>query len=736
VNPIARAAAGIVLGVAGVAVGMGVSAQGPANTAASPAPAASPTTTAHPPLPASPSRYWIVPDTPARPVLAGAAASAQLARGVKLIETGGFAAGLSLVTTASLDRTALAPYGRYYAGVALIGLGRAAEAETELRAIGPRLDGYLRDVVPLRMAEAAMARNDPARAAAILNGASREARTTLEQILLRLGAAYEAAGDPERAVQVYERAYYEFALGEGGAQAEEALRRLAWSPAPTPGQADRDFARAEQLFAARRWAPARDGFAALATAAVGDRRDLILLRLAECDHYLRRNRDARAALESLVGPGPRQAEARYFYLTATRALGDHQTYVTLARRLVADHPGSSWAEETLNNLATHYVGTDDTEADRVFRDLAGRFPRGRYAERAAWKIGWQAYKQKRFADAAPTFEAAAAAFPRSDYRPSWLYWAARSREQQGSRPPAVALYQIAAADYYNSYYGRLSTRLLSTRHETTVRPIVIADRAIGAPAPIVPTEGTIRALAAASLYDDALREVEYARRAWGDTPALQATMAWIRNQRALQGETMDRFADLRGAITIMRRAYPQFMAAGGETLPDEVLKVIFPLDYWPLIKKFSDTYGFDPYLMTALVAQESTFTPDVRSPANAVGLMQLIPATARRYAVKLGLRYSSQMLTQPETNVRLGMRYFKDLTDRFGGAHLALAGYNAGEGRIVRWVAERPGFEQDEFIDDIPFAETQNYVKRILGTADDYRRLYGDRGPAPATPRG
>jgi soluble lytic murein transglycosylase len=86
------------------------------------------------------------------------------------------------------------------------------------------------------------------------------------------------------------------------------------------------------------------------------------------------------------------------------------------------------------------------------------------------------------------------------------------------------------------------------------------------------------------------------------------------------------------------------------------------------------------------------------------------------------------MLTQPEPNVRLGMKYFKDMVVQFGGEFYALAGYNAGPHRVKRWLAEAPGLSQDEFIDNIPFPETQTYVKRILGTAEDYRRLYGPGG--------
>jgi soluble lytic murein transglycosylase len=78
----------------------------------------------------------------------------------------------------------------------------------------------------------------------------------------------------------------------------------------------------------------------------------------------------------------------------------------------------------------------------------------------------------------------------------------------------------------------------------------------------------------------------------------------------------------------------------------------------------------------------------------------------------------------------MGTAYFADLVRQFGGIHYALATYNAGPSRIAKWIAAKPGLERDEFIDDIPFPETQNYVKRILGTAEDYRRLYSEGSDA------
>lgn len=686
-------------------------------------------TTNHPPLPSHPSLFWLVPDSAltraaARPPEPSAAG--RLARGVRLIAEGDFAAALPLVRGADLASTPLVHYGRYYTGVALLGLQQFDEAEAAFDAIDGRAAGFLEEAAPLRMAEAALGRGDASRAAAILNDLSDETPTAPEEVFLRLGSAYEAAGDPARALRAYHRVYYEFPLSDQALAAQEAIERLQTPALIPPNRFQLELDRAERLFAARRWAQARPAFAAILPAATGDGEELVSIRLAACEYHLGRHRAARDGLRPHLRSPSREAEARYVHLSATRGLGDRQAYVTLVRGLVADHPESRWAEDALNDLASHYITLDEEEeADGVLRELVRRFPRGRYAGRAAWTIGWRAYKQGQYADAVRTFEQAAAAFPRADFRPSWLYWAARSRDRLDNRDAATTLYRIVAADYLNSYYGRLASAILRERREPPVAPILRTDAA-GAPAPLVPTDALVRALVALELYDAALSEVEYARKEWGDPVALQATAAWIRHRRGLLPDATDRFGDVRGAITLMRRAYPHFMAAGGEHLPPDILRVIFPLDYWPLISKYSEAHRLDPYLMAALIAQESTFTADVRSSANAVGLMQLIPATGRRYAARLGIRrFSTAVLTQPETNIRLGMRYFRDLMDRFGGAHVALAGYNAGEQRVARWIAERPGFTQDEFIDDIPFQETQNYVKRILGTADDYRRLYG-----------
>lgn len=684
------------------------------------------TPTAHAALPDDPSNLWLVPSESDRSTR-GSAQYEPLAEAVQRYQAGEYAAAAKLAASPSLTGTPLAGYAVYYIGLSQLRLLQTDQARSTFdRLLARKPSGQLAVAVALAAGEAAEAARDHAAAVRIYARLASDREAVSDTVLARLGRSALAVGDRTRAAEAFVRLYYEHPLTAAGAAAGAQLDALK-DQISRRGYAA-DLGRAQILFGARRYAEARAAFAAVREHVSGDDRELADLRIAESDFFLKNHAAARDRLRPYQAQASRLAEARFFYLGAVRELGDHQQYIALTRALVADFPDSSWSEEALNNLGTHYILENaDEAAANTFRELYAKFPAGSRAERAAWKYGWWSYKTGNPAETVRVFESAATTFPRSDYRPSFLYWAARAHVKKGTPGEATARMRLVHTDYANSYYGR--------RAEGHLRRAGVLPKSEGArtaagtaPAPdppAVPNAATIRLLLAVGLYDDAIGELRHAQRTTESSPVLEATIAWAYHRKG----------ELRRAITLMRRAYPQFLTAGGQQLPAEIRQVIFPLTYWPLIQKHAKAHDLDPYLIAALIAQESTFDEDIRSPANAWGLMQVVPGTGRRIARQLGIRnFQTSDLTNPETNVRIGTYYFARLVQQFGGTHYALASYNAGENRVVRWKAERPGIDEDEFIDDIPFPETQNYVKRILGTAEDYRLLYGPGGPGRPQP--
>ena len=679
--------------------------------------------TTHPRLPSDPSLLWLAPEsrTPRT------AAMKELETAVKLEVESNFAKALPILSEARVQQGTLGSYATYYQGLAELRLGRAADARRtfqRLRAADPV--GYVAEGAALREGESDEALGDTQAALDVYDRLAKTKTVTPDDVLMRLGRVAKASGNLEKAAEAYSRIVYEFPFSDLAVGASAELDGLPIGPiAAGTNRYKLELGRAERLFGAKRYAQARQALEPLSIVAQGDDRELVSLRLAESDYFLKRARNARDGVRPYIEKASRQGEALFFYAVASRDLGEQEEYLRTVRRIVREFPDQSWAEEALNNLATHYIlQSDDAQADATFREMYEKFPMGHYAERAAWKIGWWAYKNGRYTDTVRAFESAAANFPRSDYRPSWLYWSGRAHDALNEPALAESRYTLVVTDYLNSYYGRLAVKHLDGR---APRRRLVADvqnptepdapDPAVAPAPPPPNAPVVRALLALDLYDQAVDELRYAQKVWGDSPAIQATFGWIYNRRG----------DLRAGINALKRAYPQYLAAGGERLPSELLKVLFPVNYWPLIRRYSAERNLDPYMMAALILQESNFTADIRSSANAYGLMQLLPSTGRQYAKSLHLtkRFTIGLLTTAEPNIKMGTAYFADLVEHYGGVHFALATYNAGPSRVSRWISERPGIEQDEFIDDIPFPETQNYVKRILGTAEDYRRLYG-----------
>jgi soluble lytic murein transglycosylase len=678
--------------------------------------------TDHPTLPRNESDLWLVPSANDRSARLSAT-SQPFAAAVRRYRDGDHAAALNALTRLS-SSPALNDYVDYYTGLARLRLNQLAEAKKTFSAIVDRKpQGAVASTAALALGETAEAAGDYRAAMEIYQRLADTKELVTDDVLSRLGRSALKLNDRKTAAQAYLRVYYEFPLTDAATAAASQLQALQDQIVKSGYQSD--LGRAAMLFGARRYGEARSAFQDLQRVANGDDRELVDLRVAECDFYLRRYDAARDAVRPYMERASRKGEARFFHLSALRELGAHEEYVAQTRALIADFPGDSWSEEALNNLGTHYLVTNQDEAAaQAFAELFEKFPTGTRAERAAWKAGWWSYRKGDFAASVRTFEAAAATFPRSDYRPSYLYWAARAHAALGHGEVADVRFRLVFHDYGSSYYGRLARKYVARAGgaDPAAERTVVAALQSAATAPPPPTADRIRLLLASGLYDEALDELRFAQRQWGTSPAIEATIAWAYHQKG----------ELRRAITLMRRAYPQSLTSAGHLLPAAMRQVLFPLVYFELIKKHANTYDLDPYVMAALINQESTFDPGIKSPANAWGLMQVVPSTGRQLARALGVRrFSTASLTHPETNIRLGMLYFSRLVRQFGGTYYALASYNAGTSRVVRWKSERPGIDEDEFIDDIPFPETQNYVKRILGTAEDYRMLYGRDGGRP-----
>ncbi|MCL4078860.1 lytic transglycosylase domain-containing protein [Coriobacteriia bacterium Es71-Z0120] len=151
-------------------------------------------------------------------------------------------------------------------------------------------------------------------------------------------------------------------------------------------------------------------------------------------------------------------------------------------------------------------------------------------------------------------------------------------------------------------------------------------------------------------------------------------------------------------------------------------RLYHPLRYEAEIARAAKANGVDPYLVCAVINAESGFDPKRVSQAGAVGLMQVMPATATEVAGALGISRDRLDLTDPATNIAIGTRHLADLLARYDDTATALAAYNAGAGTVGRWMAE----EGTETLTKARYPETAAYVERVLAERDRYARLYPD----------
>jgi soluble lytic murein transglycosylase len=295
---------------------------------------------------------------------------------------------------------------------------------------------------------------------------------------------------------------------------------------------------------------------------------------------------------------------------------------------------------------------------------------------------------------------------------AWVYWKAKGLQalardsQDGEALLATSREMLASISGPLHYYGALAADELGQTQPLPPKPapLTAAERDAAAADPGL---GRGLALIGMGVRNEGVREWNYSIRGLGDRELLAAA------QLACDREVWDRCINTsektRAEIDIDQR------------FPTPLKK-----DVAPRAKEI----GLDPAFVYGLIRQESRFIMDARSGVGASGLMQLMPATARWTAKKIGLPYTPALITDRDTNLRLGNAYLKLVLDDAGGSQaMAAAAYNAGPGRPRKW-REGPVLDAAVWVESIPFPETRDYVKKVLANSCTYAVVLGGRGTA------
>ena len=379
-----------------------------------------------------------------------------------------------------------------------------------------------------------------------------------------------------------------------------------------------------------------------------------------------------------------------------------ETAVALGRG-AADEGNAQQAYDIARRLTDLYpAGTDISDLSYGERDEYTNL---------AWLGGQMALKRiGRPLDAAILFDRYGRAAKSGQTRSKGFYWAGVAAQKGGDGAKAREYWQQAAV-YQTSFYGLLAQEELGR----VAPPPPVND-------PLSPQDMALRSAAA----------LPQAIRYLGQTGDRQNQTLFMRAYASAAETPADFAYGHRLAAEIGRPDLSVMLArnALGEELPGQ-LRAGFPTTPAP------PGYQGLQTLVNAITRQESQFDPYARSRVGATGLMQLMPATAREQADKIGMSYDPSSLTNPTYNVQLGATYFERLLTRFGGSYpLAVAAYNAGGGNVNKWLGQngdpRTGqIDILDWIEAIPFSETKGYVQRVLENATVYDLLDPARANMP-----
>jgi soluble lytic murein transglycosylase len=664
------------------------------------------------------------------------------------------AALLDALPDADRDR----PEIRYVRARAALATKDSARAVTLLAGLEQKLPAIADDIARFR-AEAALDAGPFGEAGAYF------ARGTKARDFLRAAEAYEKAGDAANARQMVDKAVA--AAQRSKSKRDEAsghaLRAKLLSAAPSPATAIDPVAAGDLRWLAISRAAAPEGRAA----AEALEKAKLPLTMKERIRAVEEMLDGGAAAEALAEieklsaiPGAPKRDLQHLKASA---LYKTRSYLDAAKAFQAAAAGRSGreAEQLTQSARALARAGKDADAIKRYAEVAARYKATPYGEQSAYQMARLMLQIGRFKEAEAAFTKYLAAFPQGKDRDDAEVERALALLSAGSAAQARKQLALLAQRAKTDAAGRLReleglaalragdregavkvwTEVVKS-HPLSWASLTARSRLVSLGAevpPLLPASASGAAKAASP--DAAPLPVSLP-----PTPALLYSLgldgdAEVRlastepeAASAYAGRESEALCAMYGMLSRAKRRYRVGSAAVSDSTlmrapaPSErwAWDCIYPRPYAEPVRALEEQHGLPKGILYALMRQESAFDPAAKSPADAVGLLQLIPPTATRVASELSMPYDPAALTSPEVSLKLGAHYFAKLLKMFqGSVTLAAAAYNAGPKAVSHWLETGADNDADLWVARIPYDETRNYVARVAGNLSRYQWLEG-----------
>jgi len=606
----------------------------------------------------------------------------------------------SQLASAAVEYPLLADYALYHQGAALAKLGRADQALPPLfKLLEQYPESRLARPAILLYADTLSAGGYPKQALESYASFLERYPSGSDSLAAQAGSALsrEQLGEPAAAAAIYRSIWLNHPGASLAEKAAAELNRISAAGTKVEPYTNAElFKRGTTLYDLGRYAQAAKTFAGLTLGAESPEfAAKVRLRTGQALVKTKRYQEAEETLRvvSQGAGGVVANEASYWLAKALDKGGKTDQAYDLFLRLAQAPQGGSVAEESLLDAA--YLKRSQkkgAEALQLFQRFLMSHPDSPKAGGVLWEAGWTSYQNRDYQGAAGYLRRLAGV---GELREKALYWLGRSLSNAGDLKGAQSAFASLADEYPFGYYALICNKWCEVGSFPT--PPRVLSEALPMPAGFERE----KALISLGLYDEASRELTANRK--GKNPLGLARLF-------LEMENYN------GALHAVAKDSSKWPAKESSS----AWGVSYPLAYRDDVAKNAAATAVPESLIYAIMRCESNYSPTALSPVGAVGLMQIMPATAE--AMSKG---DSARLTRPEINIRLGARYLKDQLATYDrNVPLTAAAYNAGPGAVKRWQKSLAALPQDEFIESIPYRETREYVKKVVSTMELYQRLY------------